>query len=142
MNTLITQANLPSNESSVQRDPAIDILISRFVRSVIRLFSLLMVLSPTAAAMVLSAINCSLNTDAHQFSTSVTTNGTVSRNSLQNYRGVTITGVLSLVRAATLPIVIGGVTSAKETKKKNLNGFVLKCRRIFQVKFYFKKLYF
>lgn len=132
---MISQANLPPNE----RDPMIDNLISRFVRSVIRLFSLVVVISPTAAALVLTAITCSLNTASdvlsnHQFSTSVTSNGSTSgRSASSNYRGVTITGVLSLVRA-TLPIVITS-GSGKESKKKNLSGFVLKSRRIFQVKF-------
>lgn len=135
LNTLIEQANV----KGAARDPSIDAMISRFVRSVIRLFSLIVIISPSAASFVLNAIAENLLdlTTANQLSTSTTlaasssSNEGSSKSILSNYRAVAISGMLSLVRAS-LPAGISN-SSGKEVKKKSLNSFLLKCRRIFQV---------
>jgi hypothetical protein len=57
------------------------------------------------------------------------------RESLQNYRAVAISGMLSLVRAS-LPAALGLTTSGadkKDHKKNKIAAFIAKCRRVFQV---------
>jgi hypothetical protein len=68
----------------------------------------------------------------HQLSSSVQPSGS-SKNLLPSYRTITVSGVLSLVRTS-LPMGLGGSSSSsKENKKKQINNFVLKCKRVFQV---------
>ncbi|CAG9541014.1 unnamed protein product, partial [Cercopithifilaria johnstoni] len=118
LNTLIAEAN--KNEE-MKRDPDIDSVISRFVRSVIRMFMLLTLLSPaaitvaTATASGISQVVASGNSPPRRiFGPGLHT--------------VSFTGLLSLVRSTS-----GRESSAaKEAKKKNVTNFVLKCRRIFQ----------
>lgn len=142
LNTLIREAN----RSGSDRDPNVDELISRFVRSVIRLFSFLCISSQIAMNTILSAISCTLGTEIgettstqkYQLATSVPPASTSSsKNPIPSYRTITVSGVLSLVRTS-LPITFSG-TSTKENKKKQINHFVLKCRRVFQVQFHFFK---
>uniref|UniRef100_A0A915EF78 E3 ubiquitin-protein ligase UBR5 n=1 Tax=Ditylenchus dipsaci TaxID=166011 RepID=A0A915EF78_9BILA len=130
LNTLISQANLQTD-----RDPEIDVLICRFVRSVIRIFSLIVIISPSAASMMQSAIASCLNFNsdpatAYRFSSSTSTTGQTTKQSMPNYRTVAISGMLSLVRAS-LPASLN-TSSGKESKKKTLNNFMMKSRRVFQ----------
>ncbi|KAI6173317.1 E3 ubiquitin-protein ligase UBR5 [Aphelenchoides besseyi] len=138
LNTLVCE----SNKSSEYRDQNADALISRFVRSVVRLFSFLCISSQQAMNTVLAAIACTLgaemdqsdSTQKYQLSTSIppsNSNSTSSKSLLPNYRTITVSGVLSLVRTS-LPVSLSG-SSSKENRKKLINSFVLKCRRVFQV---------
>jgi hypothetical protein len=136
LNTLVREANKAGNE----RDANVDEIISRFVRSVIRLFSFLCISSQQATNTTLAAISCMLGTEIgegaqkYQLSTSVPTStpsSSSAKSLLPSYRTITVSGVLSLVRTS-LPISFSG-SSAKENKKKQINNFVLKCRRVFQV---------
>ncbi|KAI1718350.1 HECT-domain (ubiquitin-transferase) domain-containing protein [Ditylenchus destructor] len=134
LNTFVEQAN-----KQTDRDPEVDDLISRFVRSVVRLFTLIVMVSPAAASIAMSAVTSALTAYADPSSEkSLSTSATVGAASgsaaktLPNYRAVAISGVLSLVRASLPPSI--SVRDGKEAgKKKSLNSFILKCRRVFQV---------
>lgn len=137
LNTLITQANIKSDK----RDPKIDMLISRFVRSVIRLFTLISIISSSATGLLLSAISCSINdfnvsgqisTSKSIYNTSVSSGN--AKSLLSNYRAVAISGMLSLVRASLPPL---NGSTGKEFGEKSLHMFLLKCRRVFQVFLFF-----
>ena len=132
LNTLIRQANLTGQS----RDADVDTLISRFVRSVIRLFVFITVLSPAAAGITIQAIATNLMSDASVASKKLATsntasNGSSSKSAMSNYRAVSISGMLSLVRTS-LPVGILPAAAPKDNKKKAINAFVIKCRRIFQ----------
>uniref|UniRef100_A0A914GSH3 UBR-type domain-containing protein n=1 Tax=Globodera rostochiensis TaxID=31243 RepID=A0A914GSH3_GLORO len=157
LNLLIRQANRKN-----VKEPGADVhtFISRFVRSVVRLFVLVILISPNAVRTLLATVSENIvkafvpiepahsdtfglsgSAQQQQFvlSSSVPSasaaGGTSSsiRESLQNYRAVAISGVLSLVRAS-LPGLSGlsGAADKRDTKKKNAISFVLKCRRVFQ----------
>ena len=94
LNTFVEQAN-----KQTDRDPEIDNLISRFVRSVVRLFTLVVMVSPAAASIAMSAITSALTAYAdpsseNPISTSATVSGGPgsSAKSLPNYRAVAISG--------------------------------------------------
>ncbi|VDN04928.1 unnamed protein product [Thelazia callipaeda] len=120
LNTLIAEANRKVTDE-VKRDPDIDYIISRFMRSVIRMFSLLTLLSPTAITVATAAVS--------GISQAPPTGNTPPRRVFgPGLHAVSFTGLLSLVRSTS-----GRESSAtKEAKKKNITNFVLKCRRIFQ----------
>lgn len=94
MNTFIEQAN-----KQTDRDPEVDDLISRFVRSVVRLFTLTVMVSPAAASIAMSAVTSALTATADPSGEkSLSTSATVgvgpgsAAKSLPNYRAVAISG--------------------------------------------------
>ncbi|CAD5229165.1 unnamed protein product [Bursaphelenchus okinawaensis] len=137
LNTLISQANKKSG-----RDPEVNRIIARFTRSVVRLFVFLCISSPMATGSSLNVIAATLGSMVElrkrgssdpklNIATSLpSSTSAVSKSLMPNYRAITVSGVLSLVRTS-LPFSSNG--GAKESKKKAINGFVLKCHRVFQV---------
>ncbi|KHN70778.1 E3 ubiquitin-protein ligase UBR5 [Toxocara canis] len=121
LNTLIAESN-KKDSGSDKRDPDVDFIIARFIRSVIRLFTLITVLSPVAAGVAAAASSGALLAP-------VVNNGAPPRRSLgSGFHAVSFSGLLSLVRTSS-----GRDSSAsKEAKKKSVTNFVLKCRRVFQ----------
>lgn len=121
LNTFITVANKKGD----YRDMKIDYCMSRFIRSVIRIFALTTLVAPSTLALTINSAACNADDDSViKFSTST---GEISRP--PPTRAIAISGVLSLVRS--IPILSD--RSTKEHKKKTVNAFVMKCRRIFQV---------
>lgn len=137
-----------ANKADDDRDPKAHDLICRFVRSVARLYVFLCVASPMAANTSLNTVSGTVGSvvELHNYgnnqeepklpiTTSVPQTTALSSKTLQpNYRAITVSGVLSLVRTS-LPISFTG-SSSKENKKKAINNFVLKCHRVFQVCFF------
>lgn len=106
------------------------------MRSVIRLFVFITVLSPAAAGITIQSIAAGLSADAaaasRKFATSTSGGNGSAKSAVSNYRAVSISGMLSLVRTS-LPVGILPAASPKDNKKKAINAFVMKCRRVFQV---------
>uniref|UniRef100_A0A915CIQ6 E3 ubiquitin-protein ligase UBR5 n=3 Tax=Parascaris univalens TaxID=6257 RepID=A0A915CIQ6_PARUN len=121
LNTLITESN-KKDFGEEKRDPDIDFVIARFIRSVIRLFAVLTLLSPVAAGVAAAASSGAVLIP-------VVNNGTALRRPLgPSFHAVSFSGLLSLVRTSN-----GRDNSAaKEAKRKSVTNFVLKCRRVFQ----------
>nr|AZA04905.1 E3 ubiquitin-protein ligase [Anisakis simplex] len=121
LNTLITESNKKDSDEE-KRDPDVDFIIARFIRSVIRLFAILTLLSPVAAGVAAAA------TSGTVFAP-IINNGAPQRRSLASgFHAVSFSGLLSLVRTSS-----GRDSSAvKQAKKKSVTNFVLKCRRVFQ----------
>lgn len=163
LNLLVKQANREKHGETFAHT-----CILRFVRSVIRLFILVILLYPSAIGtllgihyfriFILYLATISENISRALPSTEGTspvlvlsssvqpsaTPGSSLRDSLQNYRAVAISGMLSLVRAS-LPAALGFNASAvdkKELKKNKIFAFVAKCRRVFQVGVFFNLLDF
>nr|CAD2185644.1 unnamed protein product [Meloidogyne enterolobii] len=131
LNLLVRQAN----KQQKKWDEEVHYLIQRFVRSVIRLFVMVILLSPEANGTLLATIFDDINkaipapdapnliyplsnqSNAAQPGTSTSAVAAI-RDSLNNYRAAAISGVLSLVRA--------------RSKKHKVIAFVAKCRRVFQ----------
>lgn len=123
LNSFITMANKTGDSC----DSKLDYCISRFIRSVIRVFALTTLVAPSTLAFTINSAACNADDDATiKFSTST---GEVSRP--PPTRAIAISGVLSLVRS--IPILSD--RSSKEHKKKTVNAFIMKCRRIFQVSY-------
>lgn len=98
---MISEANRSSS-----RDPEVDSIISRFVRSVVRLFSLISVLSPAAAGITIAAIASLFDSEpgVNKFSTSTSgappsATGTTSaaKTIVSNYRAVSISGMVIFI---------------------------------------------
>ncbi|CAD5234617.1 unnamed protein product [Bursaphelenchus xylophilus] len=138
LNTLVREAN-----KKEEKDPEVNLLISRFTRSVVRLFIFLCIASPMATSTSLNAVSSTLGSVVElrkgrdveprlSIATSVPVSSTSSSKSLMpNYRAITVSGVLSLVRTSLPSFAANG--NAKESKKKAINAFILKCHRVFQV---------
>ncbi|KAL7079928.1 hypothetical protein ACQ4LE_000066 [Meloidogyne hapla] len=145
LNLLVRQAN----KQQKKWDEEVHILIQRFVRSVIRLFVMVILLSPNANGTLLATIFDDINkaipatdaptliypltqSNAAQPGTSTSAVAAI-RDSLHNYRAAAISGVLSLVRAS-LPAALSLNSSIekKDQKKHKIIAFVAKCRRVFQ----------
>ena len=106
---MVFQANLLDSS----RDPNIDVIITRFVRSVIRILCLVIILSPVAAGTMISEITSSissmvtfnvgsevnpsleLSTSASQApNASSASTPTHSKEPMTNYRAVAISGLI------------------------------------------------
>lgn len=141
LNSLIAEANKTEGQ-----DPEVFNIIGRFVRSVVRLLIFMCISSPAATATILATIantlgsvvelqNNGVSEDTKlSLATSVVLNGSSNKSAIPNYRAITVSGVLSLVRTS-LPIAFSGGSSVKEGKKKQINAFATKCHRVFQVRF-------
>ncbi|TKR96946.1 hypothetical protein L596_010889 [Steinernema carpocapsae] len=123
--TLIQELNTKNEE----RDPDIVKLVSRFIRSVTRCFTLVVSSSASAAAAVFASLgaNCSTGTLASSRSQS---SASLNSNPLadavgRRIGGVTLSGLMQIVRSSAQP-------SQKELRKRNITAIVLKCRRVFQ----------
>jgi hypothetical protein len=130
LNTLIAEAN----KDAAARETDVDELISRVVRSVIRIFTISCAMSTSATSLVSEAVSSSASALTKQYSTSVTGAGTAgqAKGAHATYRAVAISGMLSLV-SGRLPI--SHTAPLKESKaKRSLNNFGLRTRRLFQVR--------
>lgn len=119
LNTLIAAASKTGSD----RDPDVDDMISRFIRSVIRVFSLITLIAPSTLALTIQSAASNAE-DENQFKYS-TSAGEISKPG-PTRTAVAISGVISLVRS--IPII----SERNKDKKRNVNIFALKCRRIFQ----------
>uniref|UniRef100_A0AC34RRG3 E3 ubiquitin-protein ligase UBR5 n=1 Tax=Panagrolaimus sp. JU765 TaxID=591449 RepID=A0AC34RRG3_9BILA len=118
LNTIIQAAK---NED----DYEIHDYISRFTRSVVRMFSLVTLIAPSTLALtVQSASNNAEDDKEFKYSTSNNPDAVKTVAPARAAAAVAISGVISLVRSSSL--------FDRKEKKRNVNVFVQKCRRIFQ----------
>nr|CAD2196532.1 unnamed protein product [Meloidogyne enterolobii] len=145
LDTLLNLLVRPANKQLKKWDEEVHYLIQRFVRSVIRLFVMVILLSPEANGTLLATIFDDINkaipapdapsliyplsnqSNAAQPGTSTSAVAAI-RDSLNNYRAAAISGVLSLVRAS-LPAALS-LNSSLEKKDQKKHKVIAFCSKM------------